>query len=348
VRKFLAKDGVAIGVFLVVVIAIFSFLNPAFLSLNNFGNVAVQSAFILILAVGTTFVLTAGGIDLSIGALLGFCGGVTMFVLTEGHWFGFAILAGLGTGVVFGLLNGFLVARLGLNDFIVTLGTMSVAAGGLRLLDSIRPLRVERVVEDADAFTSLAHGTILGIPGIIVFSVFLVVGLQIVLRRSPFGRRVSASGMRRSASELAGINVAKIRMIVFVMSGLLAAVAGVLMASRLSSVPARLGLGFELQAIAAAVLGGTSLFGGRGTVIGTALAALLLGTINAGLQIGGIDATWYKVVLGLSIILAVAFHEWTARYARTQVDYSASTGGNPAWRERQVDSANSVNSDTKE
>ncbi len=313
-----AADGVAIGLALVIAVLAFSILEPAFWSIDNVLNVIVQSAFIMLLAVGMTFVLTAGGIDLSVGAVMGFSAGVSMYVMGEGYWFGIAILAGLGTGLFFGLLNGFLVARLGLNDFIVTLGSLGVAGGALRLLDSIRPLRLERVVEETEAFTFLAHGKVIGIPVPIIIAVGVVIGLEILLRRSPFGRRVQAVGMQRDAAELAGVNVARIRHTVFIMAGLLAAVAGVLMAARLSSVPARLGLGFELQAIAAAVLGGTSLFGGRGTVVGTALAALLLATLNAGLQISGVDATWYRVILGVGIVAAVAFHQWTVRFSAAQ------------------------------
>ena len=313
-----AADGVAIGLALIVAVVVFSLLEPAFWSIDNILNIIVQSAFIMLLAVGMAFVLTAGGIDLSVGAVLGFSAGVTMFVLGEGYWFGIAILAGLATGLFFGVLNGFLVARLGLNDFIVTLGSLGVAAGALRLLDSIRPLRLERVVEETEAFTFLAHGKVIGIPVPIIIAVGVVIGLEVLLKRSPFGRRVQAVGMRRDAAELAGINVARIRHTVFIMAGLLAAAAGILMAARLSSVPARLGLGFELQAIAAAVLGGTSLFGGRGTVVGAALAALLLATLNAGLQISGVDSTWYRVILGVGIVAAVAFHQWTVRFSAAE------------------------------
>ena len=313
-----AADGLAIGLALIVAVVVFSLLEPAFWSIDNILNIIVQSAFIMLLAVGMAFVLTAGGIDLSVGAVLGFSAGVTMFVLGEGYWFGIAILAGLATGLFFGVLNGFLVARLGLNDFIVTLGSLGVAAGALRLLDSIRPLRLERVVEETEAFTFLAHGKVIGIPVPIIIAVGVVIGLEVLLKRSPFGRRVQAVGMQRDAAELAGINVARIRHTVFIMAGLLAAAAGILMAARLSSVPARLGLGFELQAIAAAVLGGTSLFGGRGTVVGAALAALLLATLNAGLQISGVDSTWYRVILGVGIVAAVAFHQWTVRFSAAE------------------------------
>ena len=156
-----AADGVAIGLALIVAVLVFSLLEPAFWSIDNILNVIVQSAFIMLLAVGMTFVLTAGGIDLSVGTVLGFSAGVSMYVMGEGYWFGIAILAGLGTGVFFGLPERVprrpsRAQRLHCD----TLARWGVAGGALRLLDSIRPLRLERVVEETEAFTFLARTAI--------------------------------------------------------------------------------------------------------------------------------------------------------------------------------------------
>ena len=309
-RRWLAADGIPCLLALLVAVVVFSALAPDFLSVQNVRNVLVQSTFVLLTAVGMTFVLTAGAIDLSVGSVLGLSAGVTILTLALGAPSGVAILAGLAVGVALGALNGVLVAWFGLNDFIVTLGTLGLAGGTLQLLDAARPLRAS----GGAFFSGLANGLVLGVPVPVIISVLVVAIMGGVLRQSSFGRRVRAVGMNRAAAGLAGIDTRAIRFLVFVLSGLFAALAGVLMASRLSSVSAGLGQGFELQAIAAAVVGGTSLSGGRGTVLGAALAAVLLGTISTGLQITGVDATWFKIVVGASIVGAVAFHQWSVGF----------------------------------
>lgn len=313
-RHFLARilklEGASITVALVLAVAIFGALNPAFLSPQNLAMVTVQSMFVLIIAVGMTLVLTSGGIDLSVGAVLGLSGGVTMFLLTMSVPTVLAVIGGLAVGTAFGVLNGLLVTRLGLSDFIVTLATMGVAGGLLQILAYVRPLRGA----ETEGFTWLSYGEVAGVPFPIFFGLLLVVVTAAVLRSSAFGRRVQAAGMSSAGAIFAGIHVQNVRLAVFALSGLFAAIAGILLAARLASVQPALGRGYELQAIAAAVLGGTSLKGGRGTVIGTAMAALLLGTINAGLQIVGVDPTWYQVFVGGSILAAVAFHHWSERF----------------------------------
>lgn len=316
-------EGASITLALVLAVAIFGSLNPAFFSTDNLASVAIQSMFILIIAVGVTFVLTAGGIDLSVGSVMGLSGGVTMFLLILSVPTAIAVLGGLAVGMAFGLLNGILVTRLGLSDFIVTLGSMGVAGGLLQILAYLQPLRGG----ETQAFSWLSYGKVLGVPFPIVFGFVLVIGASLILRGSIFGRRVQAAGMSAPGATFAGIDVRNIRLAVFALSGLFAAVAGILLAARLASVPPQLGRGYELQAIAAAVLGGTSLAGGRGTVVGTAMAALLLGTINAGLQIAGVDPTWYQVFVGASILTAVAFHQWSERYLDTHADADLNHGG---------------------
>lgn len=308
--RFLRLEGIPILLALAVAGAVFGILNPAFLSAENLAAIAVQSMFILIIAVGMSFVLTAGVIDLSVGAVLGLSGGMTMFTFTLGFGTVPAILAGLAVGAAFGLINGFLVTVLRLSDFVVTLATMSVAAGLLQILAYYRPLRGGETA----AFSWLAYGRVFGIPFPIVLGVLLVVVLAFVMQRSVFGRSVRAAGMSPAAATFAGIDVDRVRLAVFVMSGILASVAGILLASRLASVQPALGRGYELQAIAAAVLGGTSLSGGRGSVIGAAIGALLLAAIAAGLQIVGVDPTWYQVVVGIAILTAVAFHGWSSGF----------------------------------
>ncbi len=321
-RQLLAADGVPSLVALLLIVVIFSMLSPQFLSIDNLRNILVQSTFVLLISVGMTFVLTVGAIDLSVGAVLGLSAGVTILVVSLGAPTLVAILAGFAVGICLGLLNGFMVAWLGLNDFIVTLGTLGIAAGSLQLMDSVRPLRGT----GSEFFTGLAHGVVLGVPVPVLIAVVVVAVMSGVMQLTDFGRRLQATGMNRAAASLAGINTRSIRLSVFVLSGLFSGMGGVLMAAHLSSVSAGLGRGFELQAIAAAVVGGTSLSGGRGTVIGAALAAVLLAVISNGLQLTGVDATWFQIVVGASIVGATAFHQWTVRSdAQAPVQEQAAT-----------------------
>jgi len=318
--RLLRLEGVPITLALLLAGIVFSLLNPAFLSPENLSAIAVQSVFILVIAVGMTFVLTAGAIDLSVGSVLGLSGGVTMFMFTFGWGTAPAVAAGFAVGVLFGLVNGLLVTVLRLSDFIVTLATMGVGAGLLQILAHYRPLRGG----ETEAFLWLAGGQVAGLPVPIWLTALLVAALTFTLQRTAFGRRVRAAGMSPAGATFAGIDVDRVRLSVFVISGLLASLSGVLLASRLASVQPALGRGYELQAIAAAVLGGTSLAGGRGSVLGAAMAALLLATIATGLQIAGVDPTWYQVVVGLAILVAVAFHGWSGGFVERYL-YGAPT-----------------------
>jgi len=194
-----------------------------FLSIDNLRNILVQSTFVLFISVGMTFVLTVGAIDLSVGAALGLSAGVTIFVISLGVPSVIAIAAGLAVGVCIGLLDGFMVAWLRLNDFIVTLGTLSIAAGALQLMDSFRPLRAT----GADYFTGLAHGVWWGVPVPVIIAVVVVGFMSAVMQLSDYGRRLQATGMNSAAANLAGVNVRSIRLSVFVLSGFFSGLAGV-------------------------------------------------------------------------------------------------------------------------
>ncbi len=336
--RLLKLEGMSITLALVAVAALFGALNPAFLSAENLSVIAVQSIFILVIAVGMTFVLTAGAIDLSVGSVLGLSGGVTMLCLSLGLGTLPAVIAGLMVGTAWGLINGFLVVVLQLSDFIVTLATMGVAAGMLQVLAYYHPLHGG----ETKAFTWLANGDIVGVQFPIVLGVALVAAGAVVLARTAFGRRVRAAGMSPAGATFAGIDVGQVKMAVFVISGFLAAVSGIILASRLESVQPALGHGYELQAIAAAVLGGTSLSGGRGNVIGAAVATLLLAEISSGLQIIQVDPTWYQVVVGLSILVAVAFHAWSEGFVERNAFGDARPGAGP--HEGQEARSNDANS----
>ena len=301
VLRFFSTEGATVGILLVAVVVLFSLLNPVYLTGENIENILVQSTFVLLIAVGMTFVLITGGIDLSVGSVLGLSAGVSVLVLVQGGGFVLAVLAALAVGLVFGFANGVLIAKVKINDFIVTLATLGIAGGALVLIAAAQPLNGFT----SPTFTALANATVLAVPLPVIIAAVIVIALELVLRRTGFGRVVFAVGINREAAHLSGLNVDRARIAVFVISGVLASVAGILLASRLSSVPPRLGQGFELQAIAAAVLAGTSLAGGRGSVARAALGALFLGAVNVGIQIEQIDSAWYQVVVGLSIVGAM-------------------------------------------
>jgi len=296
-------------------LAIFTVLSPSFMQVNNMRNVLVQSVFILLLACGMTLVLITGAIDLSVGATLGLSAGVTMYVLITTQHVGLAILSGVVSGLAIGVINGFMVAKVGLNSFIATLATLAIAEGGLRLLDDLRPLRVTEAKVEGGWFDFIGDGRVWGIPVPVLIGLAVVIILQFVLRETSFGRSVYSIGINREAAHLSGFRVVWTRSMVFVLSGLIAGLAGVILASRLGSAQAGLGLGYELDAIAAAVIGGTSLAGGRGDMIGALLGALVLGVLSNGLQLAGVDPAWFQVVLGASIIGAMLANEWLAKAA---------------------------------
>lgn len=288
---------------LVAEMLVFWALNPDFMKVDNIRNVLVQSVFVLLLACGMTLVLIPGNIDLSVGGVMGLCAGVVILMLMDGKPLVVAILAGLAAGLAIGLFNGWLVAKVGINDFIVTLAMLSVASGLLNALDAHQPLRLGG--EISGVFGFIASGTVLGIPCPVIIAAVVVLSLQFLIRSTAFGRDIFAIGINKAAAHLTGVRVSRARIAVFAISGLIAGLAGVITASQLGSAQAGLGVGYELQAIAAAVIGGTSLAGGRGDVYGAVIGALILGMLNNGLQLAGVDPAWFQVIVGISIIGAM-------------------------------------------
>jgi ribose transport system permease protein len=325
ILRFFSTDGATVGVLLVAVVVLFTLLNSVYLTSENIENIVVQSTFVLLIAVGMTFVLITGGIDLSVGSVLGLCAGVSVYVLTKGGGFALAVAAALAVGVAIGLFNGFAITKLQISDFIVTLAMLGIAGGALVLLAAAQPLNGF----GSATFNALSNNKVLGIPLPVIIAVVIVAALEFVLRRTGFGRAVFAVGINREAARLSGINVDAVRIAVFTISALLAAVSGIMLASRLSSVPPRLGQGFELQAIAAAVLAGTSLAGGRGSAARAALGALFLGAVNVGLQIQQIDSAWYQVVVGVSIVGAMVLDRSVRELALARLRHELPTPSAP-------------------
>jgi ribose transport system permease protein len=309
--RLFSAEGAVMAVILVALIIFFSVKSAHFMTRSNIDSLLVEATFIVLLAGGMTFVLITGGIDLSVGSVLGLSAATTLWALMSGAPLGLGILVGIATGAAAGLINGGIIAYLGVNAFIVTLATLSIGAGLLQVLTA----KVQLTGVKNSAFLSMTAGHFIGIPTAVVITAVVIAILELTLVYTSFGRSVFASGISPRAADLAGVPVQRTRLQVYVLSGALAGAAGVLLASHLNSVQPGLGGGYELTAIAAAVIGGVSLAGGRGSVLRAVLGALFLGVLSNGLNVLGIDPLWFTIVTGLSIVAAVALDRLVQRLA---------------------------------
>lgn len=287
---------------LLIFIAVLILTTNDFLTLTNLDNLIRQVAVFAILSVGQLFVILTGGIDLSVGSILGLSGGVTALLLASGVSIPLTILAGLGAGLAVGLVNGLLVTRLKLPPFIATLGMLGVARGLVLLLTSAKT-----IAPLPDAFNNIANGFILGLPSLFWILILVTIVAAFVLGRSVFGRYVYAVGSNAESARLSGVPVNLVLLAVYSISGLLAGFAGVLTTSRLGAGIPTAGTGYELQAIAGAVIGGASLSGAKGRTIGAVLGALIMGLLANGGNLLAIDPFYLQIAIGLLIILAVYF-----------------------------------------
>jgi len=280
--------------------ALLTALTPYFLTLSNLLNVAEQTAINAIIAVGMTFVILSGGIDLSVGSIVALSGVVLASALQHEWPIALAMLACVAVGATCGLVNGSLIARGRLPPFIATLGMMSVARGGALLFTDGRPIS-----GFSAAFRGVATTRPLMIPApVILMAVVYVVG-HFVLTRTTFGRYVYAIGGNEEATRLSGVRVGIQKALVYVLSGATSAIAAVTLTARLNSAQPIAGIMYELDAIAATVIGGTSLMGGSGTLVGTLIGALIMGVLRNGLNLLGISSFLQQVVIGAVIIAAV-------------------------------------------
>jgi ribose/xylose/arabinose/galactoside ABC-type transport system permease subunit len=275
-------------------------LTPHFLTVSNLLNVLEQTAINAVIAAGMTFVIISGGIDLSVGSLVALSGVVLGTLLHAGVPMPVAIAASLGVGFFFGVLNGLAITWGRLPPFIATLGMMSVARGCALLFTDGRP------VSGFDAaFRNLATARLVGIPAPVLVAIAVYIVAWFVLSKTRFGRYVYAIGGNEEATRLSGVNVRLHKMCVYGVSGLASAVAAVLLTSRLNSAQPIAGIMYELDAIAATVIGGTSLMGGEGGLGGTIIGALIMGVLRNGLNLLGVSSFVQQIVIGLVIVFAV-------------------------------------------
>ena len=294
---------------LIIIVAVFGFVAPNFFTEANLLNITRQASINIVLAAGMTFVILTGGIDLSVGSMLGTTAVVAMVVSLDPAFAGLTIPAALGAGLLMGLFNGILVAWAGLPPFIVTLGTYTALRGAAYLLAN-----GTTVINSDINFEWIGNGYLGPIPWLIIIAFAVIALCWFILRRTTLGVHIYAVGGNVQAARLTGIKVGLVLVFVYAMSGMLSGLGGLMSASRLYSANGNLGVGYELDAIAAVILGGTSFVGGIGTITGTLIGALIIATLNNGMTLMGVSYFWQLVIKGGVIIIAVLIDKYRTRH----------------------------------
>ncbi len=289
---------------LVILLVFFSIVVPHFASTNNYIDILTATAVNGVLATGVTFVIITGGIDLSLGTAMTFSSVVMGLVSVNlGLPLPIGLLAAFAAGALVGLTNGFLIAKLKLPPFIATLGMLYVTLGMAQVLSDVHPIYFEATQPGFQKF--FMDKPIVGIPNIVWVMLGGAAVAWILLNKTILGRYTFALGSNEEATRLSGVNTDRWKIIVYIVDGLFVGLAGIVIASRMNSAQPGLGMGYELDAIAAAVIGGTSLSGGEGSVVGTIIGAFLISTLRIGLSVAGVPDQWKSVITGLVVIGAV-------------------------------------------
>ena len=290
-----------VPVILLVLIVALAVLSPYFFSPRNFTEILLQAAILGIVSVGTTFVIVGGDLDLSIGANVALSGVVCGLAMNATHNIALGIAAGLGCGVLIGLINGLISTRLHVPAFVATLGMLVIGQGvALTLTNG------SSISNLPDAFGALANGNVLGLPGLVWWMFLTFIAGYLLLHRTVYGIRTFAVGGNREAARLAGIRVDSVRIANFVVSGLTGGIGGVLLAARVQAAQPTGGEIFTLYATAAVILGGTSLYGGRGSILRTRLGVALIALLQNGLELLGVPYSNQQVAVGIVFIIAAS------------------------------------------
>ena len=289
--------------------AIMSVLSPFFLSVSNFMNILLATATIGVLAIAATFVLGSGGLDLSLGSVMGFAGVVGAWVAVKaGLPTGVAVVATLGAGALAGFVNGLIITRAFVPAFIVTLGMLGIARGLALVINNgaaIYGLPASMVY--------LGQGRPFGVPMPVFIFIGTAIVMHIILAYTRYGRHTLAIGDNENAAKTAGINVSRHRLSLYTLSGALAGLAGLIFATRVNAGDPTAGLTYELTAITAAIIGGTNLFGGRASILGTMIGALIMGVLQNGLNLLAVQSYYQQMAIGSVLILAVFIDQWQVR-----------------------------------
>ncbi|MCD2491640.1 ABC transporter permease [Lacrimispora sp. NSJ-141] len=288
-------------------IIIFSVLTRTFLTVDNFISICLSVAVYATLACGISFVLIIGGAELSAGSVVGVSGAVFCVSLRAGIPAFACILITLACGMLCGLFNGFLVTKMHLIPFIATLGTQYIFRGATYIISNGSSISVREVASEGDlpVLKFIGSGKILGIPMLVYIMVICAIILSIVLSKTVLGRKIFATGSNVEAARLSGINTDKITTIAYMFSGGMAGLAGVMLTTRLLSAQPTAGMSFELEGIAASVIGGVSMMGGQGTIPGAVMGAFIVGIMRNGLNLMGVNTFWQQIITGVIIIVAV-------------------------------------------
>jgi len=298
------QAGVAAGC--IGLFVIFSILKSTFYQPGNLLDILLQSSINAVVAVGMTLVIMTKGIDLSVGSIVGVSSMVACSVLPQGIFAG--VLAGVAVGLLCGLINGVLIAKLKLPDFIVTLGTMSIYRGAALIYTDGKPIYgIDK------SFRSTFAGELLGIPTPVILALIIAVLAYLLIRYTALGEQIIAVGGNEEAARLSGIDVDRVKISVYAISGVLSALAGFILVARIGAAEPIGGNGFELQAIGAAVIGGASLFGGEGNSLGSLIGAITLGGMRNGLTLLNVPSFWQFVATGVVVILAVLADQITRK-----------------------------------
>src|SRR6266567_2091840 len=311
-RMYQLWQSLGMALVLIALCIIMALFAPHFFTFRNLINVAQQISINSILAAGMTFVILTGGIDLSVGSGLAVAGVISVWLTTKGVPDAVAVLAGIASGGLCGALNGVLISRFKLSPFIVTLGALTYLRGVAYVTTGAYPL-----IKSDLGFAFLGEGSIGFLPWPVVIALVVFIVGYIVLRRTVFGRRVYAIGGNEQAARLSGINVDRTLIWVYTISGICAGIGGIILSARLLSGEPTAGDGYELDAIAAVILGGTSFTGGVGTIVGTAIGALIIGVLNNGLVLMNVPFFYQLIIKGAVIIIAVLLDRIRSSRLRT-------------------------------
>ncbi|MBD1566500.1 ABC transporter permease [Vibrio sp. SA48] len=311
IKKIAMADAMqALGILpvLILIVIVFSFVAPHFMSEANMMNIARQASINIVLAAGMTFIILTGGIDLSVGSILGVTAVIALIASINPALAEFAVPIALLAGLGMGVFNGLLVAYAGLPPFIVTLGTYTALRGMAYLVAD-----GTTVINSDISFEWIGNSYLGPVPWLVIIAFSVIALCWFILRRTTLGTHIYAVGGNLQAARLTGVKVSMVLVFAYATSGLLSGLGGVMSASRLYSANGNLGVGYELDAIAAVILGGTSFVGGIGTITGTLIGALIISTLNNGMTLMGVSYFWQLVIKGAVIIIAVLIDKYRTR-----------------------------------
>lgn len=313
-NKKISFQGMGLWIAFAVLCIVLSISNKFFLTWDNLMTVLRQAAYVAVVACGMTFVISMGGIDLSVGAVMAIAGVIAGTLMAGGTNIYLAIVIAMIAGAVIGACSGVCVAQLGIPDFIVTMAMMSIIRGAVQVITKGIPIYGLVYPE----FSFIAQGSVLGIPFPIILTIIVFAVFYYVMYHTRFGRYVISIGSNMESARLVGIPIKRIKISVYALCGFLAAFAGVIMTSRLTAAMPDAGQNYEMDAIAATVIGGTSMSGGKAKLFGTVLGAVMMAVVRNGLNLLAVNTYWHQVVIGAIVLLAVGTDIFSSRASRSK------------------------------